>query len=156
LCYLQGATTEEAARALGYPRGTVLSRLASARQRLRSRLIRRGLAPAVALAAVSFSEAAPAMPSGAPGSSVVKAALPLAAGGAAVSTVWPQVAALTRGALQAMVWNKIKIAVAMVCVLGLAGTGAGWLARGRAGAEAAPPRAEQLVKKRAAGTAALD
>src|SRR5579883_652273 len=54
LCYLQGVTTEEAARMLGCPRGTVLSRLSAARQRLRQRLLRRGIAPAVALAAVSF------------------------------------------------------------------------------------------------------
>jgi RNA polymerase sigma factor (sigma-70 family) len=49
LCYLAGKTTEEAARQIGCPRGTVLSRLAWARERLRARLTRRGLAvtPAV-------------------------------------------------------------------------------------------------------------
>jgi RNA polymerase sigma factor (sigma-70 family) len=156
LCCLQGATTEEAARVLGCPRGTVLSRLASARQRLRSRLIRRGLAPAVALAVASFGEVASAMPSVALVASVVKAALPFAAGGAAVSMVSPQVAALARGALQAMMWNKFKITVAMVCVLGLAGTGAGWLARGRAGAEAAPPVAEPPLNKGAPRAAIPD
>jgi RNA polymerase sigma factor (sigma-70 family) len=156
LCYLQGVTTEEAARVLGCPRGTVLSRLASARQRLRSRLIRRGLAPAVALTAVSFGEAVSAMPTVALVASVVRAALPFAAGGAAVSTVSPQVAALARGALHMMMWNKIKIAVVVLAVIGLAGTGAGWLARGRAGVEAAFPGAEQSIKKRATGAAASD
>jgi RNA polymerase sigma factor (sigma-70 family) len=43
LCYLEGQTTQEAARAVGCPQGTILSRLARARQRLRSRLTRRGL-----------------------------------------------------------------------------------------------------------------
>src|SRR5262249_51745104 len=43
LCYLQGWTNEEAARRLGCPKGTVLSRLARARDRLRRRLERRGL-----------------------------------------------------------------------------------------------------------------
>ncbi|HEY7154382.1 MAG TPA: sigma-70 family RNA polymerase sigma factor [Gemmataceae bacterium] len=156
LCYLQGATTEEAARVLGCPRGTVLSRLASARQRLRCRLIRRGLAPAVALAGVSFGEAATAAPPMVLVASVVKAALPFAAGGAAVSMVSPQVAALAQGALQAMVWNKIKIAVAMVCVLGLAGTGVGWLTRGRAGTEAALLAAEQPLNKNTPRAAAPD
>ena len=48
LCYLEGQTTEEAARRLGCPRGTVLSRLARARGRLRGRLARHGLAlPAI-------------------------------------------------------------------------------------------------------------
>src|SRR5262249_12575449 len=44
LCYLQGKTNEEAARELGCPLGTVVSRLARARQRLRVSLTRRGLA----------------------------------------------------------------------------------------------------------------
>jgi RNA polymerase sigma factor (sigma-70 family) len=46
LCYLEGHTTEEAARRLGCPRGTVLSRLARARARLRERLGDRVIAPA--------------------------------------------------------------------------------------------------------------
>ncbi|SIO66812.1 RNA polymerase sigma factor, sigma-70 family [Singulisphaera sp. GP187] len=47
LCDLQGQTCEEAARHLGCPIGTIGSRLARGRERLRGRLIRRGLAPAV-------------------------------------------------------------------------------------------------------------
>jgi len=43
MCYLEGATTEDAARHLGCPRGTILSRLARGRERLRKRLVRRGL-----------------------------------------------------------------------------------------------------------------
>ena len=43
LCYLGGHTTEDAARELGCPRGTVLSRLATARKRLAERLTRRGV-----------------------------------------------------------------------------------------------------------------
>jgi RNA polymerase sigma factor (sigma-70 family) len=43
LCYLGGHSTEHAARALGCPRGTVLSRLATARDRLAARLTRRGV-----------------------------------------------------------------------------------------------------------------
>jgi hypothetical protein len=88
--------------------------------------------------------------------SVVKAALPFAAGGVAVSTVSPQIAALARGALQAMMWHKIKIAVAMVCVLGLAGTGAGWLARGRAGTEVLSPAAKPPLNKEAPRAATAD
>ena len=44
LCYLGGQTAEDAAHELGCPRGTVLSRLATARKRLAVRLTRRGLA----------------------------------------------------------------------------------------------------------------
>src|SRR5262249_47949942 len=41
LCYLQGLTQEAAAEVLGWPPGTVFSRLARARQQLRERLGRR-------------------------------------------------------------------------------------------------------------------
>jgi RNA polymerase sigma factor (sigma-70 family) len=43
LCYLAGRTNEEAAQILRCPTGTVASRLASARERLRRNLTRRGL-----------------------------------------------------------------------------------------------------------------
>ncbi|MFO0907982.1 MAG: sigma-70 family RNA polymerase sigma factor [Isosphaeraceae bacterium] len=44
-CYLEGLTHDQAALRLGWPVGTVRSRLARARDRLRGRLARRGLAP---------------------------------------------------------------------------------------------------------------
>src|SRR5207244_9272444 len=53
LCYWAGLTTAEAAQRLGWPRGTVLTRLAWARERLRKRLARRGLAPAAVLAGLA-------------------------------------------------------------------------------------------------------
>src|SRR5262249_21398047 len=43
LCYLEGRSTDEAAEALGCPRGTVGTRVAWARQRLRERLRRQGV-----------------------------------------------------------------------------------------------------------------
>lgn len=52
LCYLGGHSTADAARELGCPRGTVLSRLAAARLKLAPRLARRGLVFPAALATV--------------------------------------------------------------------------------------------------------
>src|SRR5690242_11348610 len=46
LCDLEGCSYEEAARHLGCAMGTLKSRLARARERLRGRLIRRGVVPA--------------------------------------------------------------------------------------------------------------
>ncbi len=47
LCDLEGRSYEEAAQFLGCPIGTIRSRLARGRERLRSRLMRRGLGPLV-------------------------------------------------------------------------------------------------------------
>jgi RNA polymerase sigma factor (sigma-70 family) len=67
LCYLGGHSTEDAARELNCPRGTVLSRLAAARKRLAARLTRRGVTlPAtlvVGLSAKLVSSASAAAPS---------------------------------------------------------------------------------------------
>ncbi len=49
LCYLEGRTHDEAADRLGCPVGTVRSRLARARDLLRTRLTRQGLAPSATL-----------------------------------------------------------------------------------------------------------
>src|SRR5262249_55367639 len=58
LCDLEGRTHEQAAAQLGCPVGTVKSRLARGRERLRSRLGRRGGAPSAALLAAGLAAAA--------------------------------------------------------------------------------------------------
>jgi RNA polymerase sigma factor (sigma-70 family) len=56
LCYMEGKTNEEAAQLLGCPKGTVFSRLARAREILRSRLARRGLTASAALIGTMLSQ----------------------------------------------------------------------------------------------------
>ena len=61
LCYLEGLTVHEAARQLRWSHGTVRSRMARAREKLRRGLTRRGIVlPAVALATVLDSQPASA------------------------------------------------------------------------------------------------
>lgn len=59
LCDLEGRSHEQAARQLGWPIGTVKSRLARGRDRLRARLLRRGLAPEPGLLATALATASP-------------------------------------------------------------------------------------------------
>src|SRR5207245_11470628 len=60
LGYLDGKTNEEAAQELGCRKGTILSRLAWARQRLRARLTRRGLTLSAGVLAAAQTPHAPA------------------------------------------------------------------------------------------------
>jgi RNA polymerase sigma factor (sigma-70 family) len=129
LCYLQGHTNEEAAEQLGCPKGTILSRLARGRQRLRSRLARRGLALSAAGVATALSQNAAASVPAALMSSTVQAAIPFAAGKAAAGLVSAPVAALTEGVLQAMFLTKLKVGTAALLALAVLGTGAGLFGR---------------------------
>ncbi len=128
LCYLEGNTNDQAARQLGCPRGTVLSRLVRGRERLRARLARRGIALSGSLlAAMLISRAAEAAAPAALVNATVKAAIPFAAGTTAASLVSARSAAWTQGALKAMFTTKLEISAAVALVLTLAATGVGLL-----------------------------
>jgi RNA polymerase sigma factor (sigma-70 family) len=75
LCDLEGLTHAEAARRLGWPVGTVKSRQARGRDRLRGRLLRLGLAPSVAAFGTLLADEARAAIAPALSRSTVHAAL---------------------------------------------------------------------------------
>jgi RNA polymerase sigma factor (sigma-70 family) len=120
LCHVAGRTNEEAARELGCPVGTVLSRLARARERLRARLTRRGVTlSTAALTAALAGETAAAhgiMVRGA-----VRAAALAAAGESLAGAVPAEVVALTEGVVRAMLVTKVKVVAAVVVGLVLLG-----------------------------------
>ncbi|MCI0701999.1 MAG: sigma-70 family RNA polymerase sigma factor [Planctomycetia bacterium] len=108
LCFLEGHTHAEAAARRGWPVGTVASRLARAKNILRDRLSRRGVAfPAAGLVAVFASPPAPA-------ATLIRAALVIATGPA--DQVPAPVLSLTKGVLSAMRFAKLKLISALVVV----------------------------------------
>ena len=130
LCYLEGKTNEEAARQLCCPTGTVVTRLARARKRLRDRLCRRGVEVSSGVLAVSWIHTVtPSSARAALLDMTLKAALHFAIHkGAAPGLVSAKVAALTKGALKAMLVTKFKLLTATLLALTLLGTGSAVMA----------------------------
>ena len=143
LCHLEGLTYEQAAERLGCPVRTVQSRLARARQRLRDRLARRGVAPAIAaLTAALTPDAASAAVSESWKNTTVTAAVRYAAGGTAAALIPSSVAVLAEGASRAMNLHRLMKWAAALLLIGVAagGAGIGMLAR------SAPPEPGQAAK----------
>lgn len=124
LCYLDGKTSEQAARDLGWPVGTVKGRLGRAREMLRSRLTRRGLTLSTAgLAAVLTGYSAEAAPP-----LLLKTTIDCAwsyAAGQITGHVSAHAVALSQGVIHAMYWNKIAFAGKCLALVALIGLGTG-------------------------------
>jgi RNA polymerase sigma factor (sigma-70 family) len=128
LCEFEGLGRAEAAEQLGVPEGTLSSRLARAKEALRSRLGRRGLAPTLAGVGLILSQAkAAAVPPALFDAVVGSAAGVPAAGAGVVSAV---AAGLAQKELTTMFVKKLVVSLAVVVgVLGAAGLGwYGWSA----------------------------
>ena len=120
-CHLEGLTQHDAANRLGWPVGTLQSRLARGRERLRDRLQRRGLAPSLGVLDGKFSPVPHALTV-----STARAAATLQLGGTAAGMIAPAVLALIETTTKGMLMTKLKLgAVALVMIGGLVGSGMG-------------------------------
>ena len=128
LCELEGLTYQEVANRMRCPVSTIGVRIARAKERLRARLIRRGIVPAAALTDAIFGGGgASALMSPALVDSTVKAASGFAASEAATSgLVSATVVALTEAVLRTMALARLKMATSVVLVVGLT-AGVGWV-----------------------------
>jgi RNA polymerase sigma factor (sigma-70 family) len=121
LCYFEGLTHDQAAARLGLPVGTVKGRLSRARDLLRKRLSRRGVA--VSSTAMVAHLAGPELKASVPASLThltLNAALAVVTrGGAAItasSAVSLPVASLTEGVVHTMILSQVKSIVIPVLV----------------------------------------
>ncbi len=137
LCDLEGKTRKEVARQLGCAEGTVASRLARARSVLARRLARRGFTGVVAAAALAGGTASAVVPGRLVAATVAAAGSSTATRVAAHALLSAEVIALTEGVLRSMYLTKLKTAVAVLLVLGMAALGVGGLVPSGRGTE--PP-----------------
>lgn len=128
LCYLQGMTNAEAAETLGCPPGTVFGRLSRARDMLRDRLTRQGVAlSAAALAALLEDQARAGTVPAVLSETTVQQAIRVAAGASLGSLASARVASLVKATVRAMTITRMKplaflLLGAVVCL------GVGWFA----------------------------
>ncbi len=119
LCYLEGKTQEDAARELGWSKGTVSGRLARAKDLLRARLTHRGFAPSAGLVAMVLAptEGSAAVPA-ALVTSTARAAFGLALGRPETLVASRSVMALAEGALRGMLLTRVAVGAVgvLLCV----------------------------------------
>jgi RNA polymerase sigma factor (sigma-70 family) len=142
LCYLEGLTAADAGRQLGCPRGTVESRLAAARKRLRERLTRRGVTLPVGVLAVLTEQGVMAPEAVA---QLVRGAAAFTRGGrGAAEIVGEPAVRLAKGVLimwGVRTWPTVLAVVAAVAVT----AGIGWANRARPAEPPAQPTPERPV-----------
>jgi RNA polymerase sigma factor (sigma-70 family) len=113
LCYWEGLTNEEAARRLGWPMGTVKTRLLKARQLLHKRLTRRGVSLSVGaiITLLASGGGDAAMPP-----SLTAGAVSAVLGG--TTGVPAAAAALAEQAIRGMIYVKVRLLAALLLLVG--------------------------------------
>jgi len=115
LCYVEGQTHEEAARRLRCTTGMLRGRLDRAREKLRGRLARRGLAPSAALAVTAL--ATEAMAEVVPNSlkeTTVLAVSRVLVSRAAPAAISASVLSLVDGVLRSTLLSKLKLVTSLL------------------------------------------
>ncbi|MFI5454404.1 MAG: sigma-70 family RNA polymerase sigma factor [Isosphaerales bacterium] len=143
LCDLEGMTQVQAAGELGWSERTLRRRLAEARERLKSRLGRRGLVPDDAMLGAAFLREARALVPVAWQQATVRAALDILNHTVAVGAVSMAAQSLTREVLKIMLLQKLKLASAALITVGVTAwaASAALISRGDEAPKAAPPPA---------------
>ena len=127
LCDLEGRSYEDAARCLGCPVGTVKSRLARGRDRLKQGLTRRGLAPQIIVPGSLFSSDAHAGLSAALIDTTIRSAIRVGVLSEIAAGAVPSSVVTTRrsGVLATASVPQWKVATTIVLSVGLAARGPG-------------------------------
>lgn len=137
LCDLEGRTHAEAARELGWPRGSLAKRLEVARDCLRERLVARGLTLATSLVGVMLTDSVrAAVPSGLVGATLKTIFVSMTAEGVVGTASVPAIA-LAEGLLHTMHHLKVKAVLSLLLTVSALGGGVGLLLH-QAGAAKAP------------------
>ncbi|HEV3383862.1 MAG TPA: RNA polymerase sigma factor, partial [Gemmata sp.] len=141
-CYAADVSISDAAIRLGWPKGTLLTRLAWARKRLRNRLLKRGVTMSGSFTAVLAAHSS-CNANGIVVSRIAAACMAAALGDpVARELISERVSTLTEGTVRAMIATKMKMTLGIVIlVAALLGLGMGRMTFSAADASATDNRA---------------